>query len=67
MDNIDENFEFNSEDEHFHDNGRTISIFIPQINDCIYTHTDLNSRDSEQSKEEEIKVEVIQNNKINKI
>ena len=66
MDNIDENFEFNSEDEHFHDNGRTIAIFISQINDCIYTHTDLNSRDSEQSKEEEIKVEVIQNNQINK-
>ena len=66
MDNIDGNFEFNSEDEHFRGNSGTISIFISQINDCIYTHTDLNSRDSEQSKEEEIKVEVIQNNQINK-
>ena len=60
MEKADDNFEMNFDEGYTNGNGWDISIFISQVNDCIYTHIYENKIECDLSIEEETKDAVIQ-------
>ena len=57
MERISNNFENNYDEEYIFDHERDSTIFISQVDNCVYTHINPGSLECEQSIEEETKDE----------